>query len=367
MYASICKSKIHAFAIALIVVLSVGSQAFGAHDKKYTELRKNLQPFFTWEGILRLVLKGDKIIVDLKSLKDKNNVSTVKWSQSLKKREADYVQTVAAIESDDVPVVFSIFVQLDQLDKFLKNCSATDEDLCRMKVNSDFQYGEDDGGSYRFLVFHDPKSKPYMGRFMNSNSMDIFQDNANRLVQQLGKTQLHASVSFTVSNYKRNEGYLGPELSPIYSKETTRQDTYFFDQLRPELKTTFIEEKSEWCFDQSKNIYDASVVQEIYGQCKRWERRAWQKMASPYRASTRPEDLGKSNQEWIRCVNTAKALNNGNSTDQYFARQHDEEVCEQKRKLDLLSLGADPTLNYAYGKGAAADSNFTNGNWRLDR
>lgn len=357
MPSSICKSKICAPATALFWALSFGSQA----------LSQTMNETYTWEEIVRLVEKGDEIIVDLKPLKNSDNLFTVNWSQSLKKRAAEYFLTVAVNNPQGIGNVLGIFVQRDYVEKFLAQCSETSAQQCVMKVNESFRYIENYTKAFRFLVYQDPKSKPYMRRFMDKNTITLFQEKAQRFIAKLGRNDLNYSLALTNSEIKpgifgnSNLGYYGgASFHGPYSPVS-------LESYELGIRTSLIEEKGAWCHEQAAKLSQGGAIQAYKELCRSWERGAWLKMASPHRASTRPEDLGKSDLDWIACVKKAQAVHQENTQEGKSARMNAETVCEEDRKLNLLAMGADPSLHYSYGPGAPVDDFFASGKWRLDR
>lgn len=351
------KAKLKAIATVIIFALLPAPHA----------IAQSMTDTYTWEEIVRLVEKGDEIAIDLKSLKDPDNISTIKWTQSFKDRTADYIQAVAANSSAGIRNVFGIFVKADQLDRLMAKCTSVSDTLCRVNVDSSFLYIEDYAKSFRFLVFQDKDSKPYMRRFVNKNTSRVFHNDARRFAQQLGREELNSSILLTTSELK--PGIFGDKYPRHF--DVTISNSYspsMLETFERGVQTGMIEEKSWWCHERAIKIPgDTATVEEFKSLCRKWERSAWLKLASPHRASTRPEDLGKTNLDWAKCVRNARAIHQGNAQAAKTARLYAETECEQKRKLDLLALGADPILNYSYGPGAAVDSFFASGKWRLDR
>lgn len=115
-----------------------------------------------------MVERGDKIIFPTEALKTDDNVVSIEWQQDFKQRKADYVIVVSVI--DNTNVVVPLFVQKSMRDKLLDNC-ATDANECSIVVDEDFQYGQNNEKTFRFLVYHNKAYRPYQHRFINTSTV----------------------------------------------------------------------------------------------------------------------------------------------------------------------------------------------------
>ena len=130
----------------------------------------------------RLVQLGDEITFGLTDISSSENVVTVKWRQTLMRRTHPYVQTAAAYEADGKSALFSLFIQKDMLQRVLDQCGDRSSETCQVTVNDDYQYGQNNAKTSRFLVYHDKSRKPYQHRFINTTTIAIFGKRAQKLV-----------------------------------------------------------------------------------------------------------------------------------------------------------------------------------------
>lgn len=82
-------------------------------------------------------------------------------------RSETYYEIEAAIEGAKLSLV-TIFI-FDKFSDQVKNkCKAG---LCRLKVDSAFQYGQNKENTVRFLVLHNKSNKPYQHRFVETSML----------------------------------------------------------------------------------------------------------------------------------------------------------------------------------------------------
>lgn len=114
-----------------------------------------------------MVERGDKIIFPTDALKTDDNVVSIEWQQDFKQRKADYVIVDSVI--DHTNVVVPLFVQKSLMEKLLNKC-ATDANECSLVVDEDFQYGQNNEKTFRFLIYHNKSYRPYQHRFINTST-----------------------------------------------------------------------------------------------------------------------------------------------------------------------------------------------------
>ncbi|KDQ09652.1 hypothetical protein BOTBODRAFT_190963 [Botryobasidium botryosum FD-172 SS1] len=104
------------------------------------------------------VNKGDILLVP--SVVGDENCIHVRWHQSLRNKEADYIGTGGG------SVV--LFVRADWFND--QHLGAKGEhDYYEVKIDEKFQYGQKGAnGNNRWVVLHDHSRKPYQHRFMES-------------------------------------------------------------------------------------------------------------------------------------------------------------------------------------------------------
>ncbi|MCC5605387.1 hypothetical protein LC612_00880 [Nostoc sp. CHAB 5834] len=135
-----------------------------------------------------LVEKGDAITFRTSALRDPNNVVKIEWQQDFRNRNQDYVETAVTYTVDSQDAFAPLFVQKNLVDELLEECEDKTAKKCMVKVNNDFQYGQDRDKTSRFLVYHDRGNKPYQHRFINSELASKFASSAQQLAESAGKT-----------------------------------------------------------------------------------------------------------------------------------------------------------------------------------
>ena len=136
----------------------------------------------------KLVEKGDAITFRKSALSDPNNLVKIEWQQDFRNKNQDYVETAVTYTVDRQEVFAPLFVQKSLVDELFDECEDKTTKKCTVKVNSDFQYGQDSGQTSRFLVYHDQGNKPYQHRFINSELASKFASSAQQLAESAGKS-----------------------------------------------------------------------------------------------------------------------------------------------------------------------------------
>ncbi len=333
-----------------------------------------------WEGIVQLVKAGDEIALDPSTLQLANNILTVKWSQNLSGRKADYHHIVATFSSNSAQDVMSVFVQRDHVDDFLSKCGVGSDNYCTMRVDRDFQYGESASRSFRFLVFHDKKSKPDMRRFIGQKSAGRFAKSGRQLVNELDRKDLIPAVSFTSTRYRQKSSKVifGNNGGLRDFDASTNQPKWSLERFSKDRQIALVDQKGRYCLKTTVKIFgtggkysDGSRApnrgKEFQNRCLRWERQAWTKLASSPKREVKPAELGRTEFAMRQCVEKADRDHGHRSNDQKRLRAKAAYRCEITRKRALLLYGADPTIGYNYGRGAKIDAFFAGGSWRLKR
>jgi hypothetical protein len=129
----------------------------------------------TKEKSMQLVESKSPILFSKAALISPNNVQAITWSQDLKSRTENFVQLMAALDSDKGPLVV-FFVQQSLVDKLLSNSELVPEsgDEYKAVVQAPmFRYGQDSptNTKFRFLVYLDPLYHIYQHRFMNQTTL----------------------------------------------------------------------------------------------------------------------------------------------------------------------------------------------------
>lgn len=114
-----------------------------------------------------MVERGDKIIFSRDALNTEDNVESIQWQQDFKQRKANYIVVDSAIENTNVSV--PLFVQKSLAQNLLNKCQAK-ENECTAIVDENFQYGQDNEKTFRFLVYHNKSYRPYQHRFINTST-----------------------------------------------------------------------------------------------------------------------------------------------------------------------------------------------------
>ena len=136
----------------------------------------------------RLVEKGDVITFRKSSLNDPNNGVKIEWQQDFRDKSQDYVETAVKYTVGDQDFLAPLFVQKNLVEELLDECEDKTAKKCTVKVNSDFQYGQDSDQTARFLVYHDQANKPYQHRFVNNELASKFANSAQQLAESAGNT-----------------------------------------------------------------------------------------------------------------------------------------------------------------------------------
>jgi hypothetical protein len=146
------------------------------------------------ESAPRLVQKGDKITFSQDALKTTDNVVSIEWSQDFatKSMKADYRVVDAVIDGAGVSV--TLFVETSLTDSLEKKCTL-EESKYTVVVDSDFQYGQDQEQTVRFLVYHNKKNKPYQHRFIETNKLEKMAKIAKKATESVDLAQTQAITS----------------------------------------------------------------------------------------------------------------------------------------------------------------------------
>ncbi|KAF7557641.1 hypothetical protein G7Z17_g616 [Cylindrodendrum hubeiense] len=89
---------------------------------------------------------------------------TISWKQMGRTRTETYIRcrfTVTSSERKDG----QLFIQASKLQALIDK-QDRDGPMIAVKVGDDFQFGQNQGRTERFLVFHDKNNKPYQHRFV---------------------------------------------------------------------------------------------------------------------------------------------------------------------------------------------------------
>ncbi|MDY6782558.1 MAG: hypothetical protein SW833_08430 [Cyanobacteriota bacterium] len=127
-----------------------------------------------------IVEKGDWIEID-PAFKEN---ATIKWQQDLGNRQEPYIVYPYSVQGKQASG--SLFIQLGLKKAFFSKCKVEDSDIVpgdkeyKIQVNDDFQYGQNNEKSLRFLVYHNKSNKPYQHRFIETTA---FSNIGNKIVE----------------------------------------------------------------------------------------------------------------------------------------------------------------------------------------
>lgn len=124
-----------------------------------------------------VVSLNDTIVFQRADLKDAENLKTIEWSQSFSDRKEQYAQITAFIEGKDMSTLM-LFVHKSFIPKVEEQCAA---EVCKLKVSSSYQYGQNKDQTLRFLVLHDKSNTPYQHRFLSTTTLATFSKGATKL------------------------------------------------------------------------------------------------------------------------------------------------------------------------------------------
>ncbi|MGB3514374.1 MAG: hypothetical protein WBA93_35215 [Microcoleaceae cyanobacterium] len=119
---------------------------------------------------MAIVDKGDWIKFNPKAKEDQ----TIKWQQDLGSRQEEYIVVPYSVK--DKTASGSLFIQLGLADSFFDNCKEDESTNplvsggYKIQVDNDFQYGQNNEKTLRFLVYHDKSNKPYQHRFIETTA-----------------------------------------------------------------------------------------------------------------------------------------------------------------------------------------------------
>lgn len=123
---------------------------------------------------------GDTIYYQPSELTNQGNIINVEWQQSFQQRGADYVE-IAAVDKDN-KAFFPLFVEKSKMPEFQKQSQCDDaKGICTVNVGSQFQYGQNNEQTFRFLVYHNKSDKPFQHRFVTKNTFVKFAKSADNL------------------------------------------------------------------------------------------------------------------------------------------------------------------------------------------
>ena len=352
-----------AYVVVTAVLLAVNAQAQSMQANVMLPI---------WDGLVKVVVKGDQVVVDTAALQSADSEVTVKWRQSFKNRKAVYLQTVGAIRTGDRSEIVNIFVQKDRADAFLKNCSKPSGSHCTIEVGKAFQYGESLTAAYRFLVYHDKASRPFMRRFISPATTARFKQQAHKLAQDLGGSSLATSIAFAFANYTvnyagaffGNDGGTGNSLRNFRSERSGTMNWLAEIEYHPmQEKVARIYNWSEACNHEAKRLFsrtDPNLVKHFQRKCWHHGMDAWRTIANRVKRGVDPSYFGTLERNWKSCIKGAPRKK-GRARDQVLS------ACEVLRKVKLLEIGADPTVHYDYSRSAAFSQYVASGKWRLHK
>ncbi|MDJ1173614.1 hypothetical protein [Roseofilum capinflatum] len=118
-----------------------------------------------------LVEKGDWITFDPDSYKKEE---VIRWQQNLGSREEPYVALLYSVK--DKEASGSLFVLKGQANQFFAKCQKNESENplvsggYKIQVDDNFQYGQNQEKTLRFLVYHNKSNKPYQHRFIETTA-----------------------------------------------------------------------------------------------------------------------------------------------------------------------------------------------------
>ncbi|EEU36793.1 uncharacterized protein NECHADRAFT_80984 [Fusarium vanettenii 77-13-4] len=89
---------------------------------------------------------------------------TIKWRQMVKDRTETYIRCRFTVSSSEKKGG-ELFIQANKL-QTLVDKQGQDGPKYTVKIDDDFQYGQNEERTERFLVFHDKNNRPYQHRFV---------------------------------------------------------------------------------------------------------------------------------------------------------------------------------------------------------
>jgi len=112
-----------------------------------------------------VVAKGDTILVTESSLP--GHTIEVQWTQALRSKTEKYTATQYKIQNKagESEADGALFIQTSYLQQF-KDKAAGNKEKFTITVDDSFQYGQKQGGTGRWLVYHDKAHKPFQHRFV---------------------------------------------------------------------------------------------------------------------------------------------------------------------------------------------------------
>jgi hypothetical protein len=138
--------------------------------------------FGLFQASAKVVEKGDQITFRLTELTNKKNIREVKWSQFMSERTENYIELTAAIKGEKLSLT-TVFISSKITDQVKKNCTGG---TCTLKVDSAFQYGQNNEKTVRFLVLHNKSNKPYQHRFVETSMLSMAATGAENTAKSAG-------------------------------------------------------------------------------------------------------------------------------------------------------------------------------------
>ncbi|GAB7354329.1 hypothetical protein MBLNU459_g4842t2 [Dothideomycetes sp. NU459] len=152
------------------------------------------------------VQAGNELIIPL--FDAENKAVSIKWSQNLAQRTAQYYALVADNATTGEQVPFFIAAEyyktstINNPNHITKVGQLVDGEGYKIKVDGRLQYGQKNAqGELRFVVYHDKERRPFQHRFIETALGSAAAGKATELAKGFGLGDVAGSVAAIAANF----------------------------------------------------------------------------------------------------------------------------------------------------------------------
>ncbi|TKX27034.1 hypothetical protein C1H76_0789 [Elsinoe australis] len=150
---------------------------------------------------------GDEILIPIFDAENAGQPLTVKWSQNLSERTAQYygltVDNITTGEQARIFIAAEYYKNSTKANpKHVTKFQLVDGEGYQVRLDNNFQYGQKNAeGELRFIVYHDQERKPYQHRFIETALGSAGLGKANVIAEKMGFGAIGDQVGSFAKNF----------------------------------------------------------------------------------------------------------------------------------------------------------------------